>query len=362
MREWHCWHDFLKDRSVKIWGASNGGKLVLEKLTAKNVNVECFLDSDPCRWGNSFSNIKVCPPENICDGDILVIASMWQKDIFNTSLRGKDIFIVPYDDFQNDIYLFNHNFVLSNLDQIEDAYSIYKDKHSKEIFLSSVFFALSRDLANITYSTFEQYDHPMVSVSAGDCVIDGGAYNGDSAEAYLDRVDNDCVIHCFEPLIENTTTIATHLNQFIESKNVYVHQKSLGAKNAIVNLNIDRYSPQNNSVTTGAGDVSIQQVALDSFCCAESVIPNLIKFDLEGYDFKALRGAMRTIIRHRPKLQIAIYHRPDHFFSIPLYLASQLENYNFYLGNHGGGFWDTVLYGAPNESTKSDQCRQETSG
>jgi hypothetical protein len=74
---------------------------------------------------------------------------------------------------------------------------------------------------------------------------------------------------------------------------------------------------------------------------------DFLKMDIEGAELSALRGARQTLLRDRPRLAISLYHQVDDFVTIPLYLASLLPDYEFYLGHYTIHAEETVLYGRP---------------
>jgi hypothetical protein len=70
--------------------------------------------------------------------------------------------------------------------------------------------------------------------------------------------------------------------------------------------------------------------------------------DIEGAELAALKGAEAAIRKHRPKLAISVYHRPDDFQAIPRYLESLNLGYRYYLDHHTLYQNETVLFAAPN--------------
>jgi len=81
----------------------------------------------------------------------------------------------------------------------------------------------------------------------------------------------------------------------------------------------------------------------DNFRYPERI--DLIKLDIEGSELGALRGAEKSLRRWRPKLAISLYHRPEDFFAIPLWLKSLDCGYRFYLDHYSIHHEETVLYG-----------------
>jgi hypothetical protein len=56
---------------------------------------------------------------------------------------------------------------------------------------------------------------------------------------------------------------------------------------------------------------------------------DLIKLDVEGSELEALTGGLETIIKQKPHLAIAIYHKPNDHWEIPLFVNRQFPFYEF---------------------------------
>lgn len=66
--------------------------------------------------------------------------------------------------------------------------------------------------------------------------------------------------------------------------------------------------------------------------------------DIEGAEMDALRGMEKLMKRDRPKLAICVYHKPEDFWEIPLYIKSVVPEYTFILRHHSHDASETVLY------------------
>jgi hypothetical protein len=93
------------------------------------------------------------------------------------------------------------------------------------------------------------------------------------------------------------------------------------------------------------GGIRVGVVGIDEVVKEEPV--TFIKLNIEGAESEALAGARQTILKFRPKLAIAAYHRPDHLWSLAGILADMRCNYRFYLRQHDIGIVETVLYAIP---------------
>lgn len=53
--------------------------------------------------------------------------------------------------------------------------------------------------------------------------------------------------------------------------------------------------------------IETETITLDSFCKDNKILPNLIKIDVEGHEFKVLEGTIDLLRTHDPKLLIEIH-------------------------------------------------------
>jgi len=67
----------------------------------------------------------------------------------------------------------------------------------------------------------------------------------------------------------------------------------------------------------------------------------------EGWELKALYGSENHIIKDKPKLAIAVYHRASDFRMIKDYILSLGANYDIYLHHYTEGWSETVMYFVP---------------
>jgi hypothetical protein len=72
-----------------------------------------------------------------------------------------------------------------------------------------------------------------------------------------------------------------------------------------------------------------------------------VKLDIEGAEHSALEGMKQTLRRSRPRLALAIYHKPNDLWELPLYVHELLPDSKLYVRQHGFSGFDTVLYALP---------------
>jgi FkbM family methyltransferase len=198
----------------------------------------------------------------------------------------------------------------------------------------------------------EQYacpEHPEARVRPGDVVIDGGACWGDSALYFASRTGPTGRVVSFEltaanqKVFESNLALNPHLAPQIE-----IEARALWHKSEET-LTFDIHGP-GTSVTSGGGSQSVQTRAIDDLPGTLGIERvDFIKLDIEGAELQALRGAEAVLRRYRPRLAVAIYHRPDDWIEIPGFLRNLNLGYEFSLAHFTPHHWETVLFAWPGE-------------
>lgn len=154
---------------------------------------------------------------------------------------------------------------------------------------------LYRMIARNAYE--HRFDSEMMeAVRPGDIVWDVGANIGIFTEKFLKAVGEKGAVVAFEPSPKSHGIMAESFSSST-SKNLVLLQKALGASNGI----IDFWSTDN-SVTDGllykygAEKVVVELTTADSIVVENiKLMPNIIKIDVEGFEFDVLQG-MRSVI------------------------------------------------------------------
>ena len=81
--------------------------------------------------------------------------------------------------------------------------------------------------------------------------------------------------------------------------------------------------------TIGKGTDVITSVTVDAL--SKKAVPSYIKMDIEGAELDAIIGGAKTISEHKPKMQIAAYHRSEDLALIPQQVLALRPDYKIYL-------------------------------
>jgi FkbM family methyltransferase len=96
------------------------------------------------------------------------------------------------------------------------------------------------------------------------------------------------------------------------------------------------------------GHLTLRPTALDDLLDARGRDRvDFVKIDVEGAELDVLAGAVEMLERDRPRLAIAIYHRPDDLATIPAFLDDLGLGYGFHLQASTLCEIDCVLFAVP---------------
>jgi FkbM family methyltransferase len=163
--------------------------------------------------------------------------------------------------------------------------------------------------------------------------LDVGAYIGDATIMFLQYHPSG--IFSYEPVgnICKQLYKTMKINNLIGTDKVVIVKKGLGDKSDIMNIKIeDSCSSFLNTDATDAKTESVEISTIDIECKDRNV--GLIKMDIEGFEYFALKGGLNTIKRDKPVLLISLYHTGRDFFEIPPLLKKCVPEYNFRIIDH----------------------------
>lgn len=340
-----------------IFGAGGGGRYAKYYLEMKGKEVMYFCDNDPAKHGTLIDSVEVIPPGELLKHKAPVcIASDWSRDI---ARQLREIGIDEYYDMGlvADLYgagaeisdterwkaHYGRTPVVENLPALEEFYGLLADDASRATFLSIIKYRLTMDPMALDVATYEEYFHPGVAPAAGDVIIDGGAWTGDTAISFGEFLGRDCAIYSFEPEQRNYALLERNIKARGLADVVRPEMKGLWKSRCNMFLDTTIKDSMKYQVAS-EGEVKIELVALDEYLQEREIKIDLLKLDIEGAEKEAIEGAALVIGARGPKLQICIYHRPDDLWELPLMLKRINPGYEFYLGHHSQNLVDTILY------------------
>lgn len=263
------------------------------------------------------------------------------------------------DDYSRNLYLRILSRMLANefLDAniARSAFPIWSEEFSKQYESSRMTVSLpdlkhpndtaSRIIFPETFylPAYEYMD--ICTVKENETVFDIGAWIGDTAYVFSQRMRGTGRIYAFEPMPQNFEMLSENAEKI---PNLIINNIALGKENGVIKFSFGG----DNSGASRQNDNGTFEVKVTTVDCyvRENNIDRVdfIKADIEGAECDMLLGAADTIRKFHPKLAICIYHRgqADHY-KVPQVIQSIRQDYEFYVEAYQNGLNETVLFAVP---------------
>lgn len=225
----------------------------------------------------------------------------------------------------------------------------------------------------------EDESYRIVSSLAGrldPVVIDGGAHLGDMVENF-EALLPEAKFHCFEP---DPMLGEILVRKFKGNSKINVVHAALGdvAGKATFNINVSR--PTNSLLPTSESlqpdlkqlcelveQVEVEVVTIDDYCQANSIDRvDVIKLDLQGYDYLALKGATVMLEKVRVVLVEVLFkefYQGCHLF--PDVLGFMLDKgfelhtlCGLHYGHHDELLWSDAIFVRNHHATRFAKAQQ----
>jgi len=194
--------------------------------------------------------------------------------------------------------------------------------------------------------TYDQYNYKEY-LKKGDYVIDAGGCWGDTALLFADRVGKKGKVWTFEFFEDNIDVMIENFNHNKEvSQNITLINKPLYNKSGRI-LYTKKECADITALTSQKklNSVKYKTLSIDDFMYSNKIKKiDYIKMDIEGCELRTLQGAKETLIKYKPKLAIAAYHKKEDCYKISKFLNELNIGYKFYFASYTSNFTDTVIY------------------
>ncbi|MCX6907821.1 MAG: FkbM family methyltransferase [Verrucomicrobia bacterium] len=181
----------------------------------------------------------------------------------------------------------------------------------------------------------DQYFEDFLGFVSDEVFVDAGGFDGDTTEEFCRRCPTYRKVYLFEPSVSNIQKARARLRGM---RSIEFIERGLSDVVGTLSFNPEAGSA---SAVRESGVCQIPATTLDNQV-HEKV--SFIKMDLEGWELKALAGSRRHICEDRPKLAIAVYHEPSHFWRVFDFVMALRSDYKVHLRHYTEGWSETVMY------------------
>lgn len=306
-------------------------------------------------------------PLDDCEGDIkeisVIIAShFWKEILSNLDQKKCTIYLPhPYLNIGHHFQSIEYTEVRKRAEKIIEAFP--KQDAKMYMYLLSKRYIKKEDLQKRRFINDSEYEYSDYNIpvypeygtqyedyidwSKVHSIIEGGVYDGVTTLQLSSRLTSSGHIFAFEPEEEafKKSSEKCSIDRRIQIINAalsdscgngYLYMRTYGSCIVENTLNCKF-------------DQKIYIQSIDHFSSSIPYNIDYIKLDIEGNEYKALNGAIQTLVRCRPQLAISIYHTKYEFITIPEFLINNLKEYSFRIGHYSNSLLETILYAIPNE-------------
>lgn len=346
--------EFLKDKlstweyiknlnlPIMLYGMGNGADAITARLDLEGLEVSEYFASDDFVRGQSFHGKivkKFSDIEEKYDDFIIVIAFGTQlSDVMERikSIAHSHKVVAPTMPVYGE-NIFDKNFVTEHEDDILRVLELLEDDKSRAIYRDIISFQFTGKLEYLIgceSSKDEVYNH-ILNLGNNESYLDLGAYRGDTVDEFLKYTNGNYEhITALEPDPKSCKKLIEHCGNLHD----------FTAYNAAVwDTNCEIYFDKKGGRMSSVSKCGtlISGIAIDSLNSRFSYI----KMDVEGSERRAILGGVKTIRQFNPKLNIALYHRGEDIFELPLLIHNLQPSYKLFIRHHPYiPAWDTNLY------------------
>ena len=230
--------------------------------------------------------------------------------------------------------------IKNHIQDYEWLYKSLSDYRSKQILYGVLDYWYNSNFENLDKSyekNYHQYfDLDIIRCDENEIFVDIGAYIGDTILNFIDNYKSYKKVYAYEITKENIEKMESNLKEY---KNIYIVNKAISdeKKTSFLMPNIVNSSANK---AGEKGDILIENTTLDDDI-KEKI--TFIKMDIEGDEFKAIKGAQNHIKNDTPKLAIAVYHNHADLWKIPKTIHEINSNYKYYLRYFGNKYYPTEI-------------------
>ncbi len=349
--------DALSFDKYVLFGAGDSSDAVFRFLAAQGKQVIAYLDNDPGLHGRTRHGVGIHRPENVHsflnDEVAIVISCCFQNDIARQLTDELKVSRRRIFSYISGMYHrhYTPELLEQNKDKIERLMLSLEDDESRNYLMGLMQFRWTMDPSflrpNKKVAGHYSYTERIVGPKKGDMIIDCGAYDGDSARIFLDRLGGDCKIHAFEPFEPNFRKMKDWITAERLDGVIFPVMKAVGNSKEKKRIFFTR-NDQDLGATTRQQSVEgesleIEVDTLDNLFYGKEKV-GFIKMDVEGVETEALLGARKIIEKDAPAMAITAYHRAEDLWEIPILINGMHRGYKIFAGHHPRCFYEVEYY------------------
>ncbi len=316
-------------KPIVLYGTGDGADKIYKRLLKDDIKISGVFASDGFKKGKTAYGFTVTSygelKEKFNEMIILVCFGSHLDGVIENILRLEG---------ENELYLpdvpvtcgevFDLNFAKNHKAELEKVYDMLSDDKSKKVFENTVYFKLTGKSSYLREIESEREEVFTLLSLKSESFFDLGAFNGDTVEEFIKYCPDYKNIIALEPDLRNFKKLTVSTEKV---KDIMLINKAISDKTGVIN--ISKNKGRGNSIS--GKTVEIETTTLNEM--AKINMPTFIKMDVEGAELSAILGG-EEVLKNKPKLHLAAYHRSEDLFAIPLKIKALCPSYKIYMRKH----------------------------
>lgn len=349
--------EYLKSvsRPIVLYGMGDGAEKIAAVLESRGMRFADIMASDDFVRGQTFLNTRVkklSEIEELYGGNFVILVCFGTQipEVMDhiKQISEKHELYAPNVPVTGDT-VFDLEFANAHKSELQSVYKMLSDEQSRKVFENVIRYKLSGDLKylkDVETPSDEKFD--LLEIGTEETYVDLGAYDGDTLVEFLNETSMQFKkLYAMEPDSKSYRKLKRRLYMFgselLECYNCGAWSENTTAVFNMKNGRGSRRVSDDKHMRDPSRIHEVKMMTVDAMLRGNAA--SYIKFDVEGNEREALRGAAQTIAAFKPKLNIALYHRSEDMFDLPLLVAKLNKKYKFYMRHHPYiPDWDTNLY------------------
>ena len=247
-------------------------------------------------------------------------------------------------------------FALNNIEELINQSDCFADEYSKISYLNILIYKLTLNPFYLEdtavgrgriydYNTY-LFERTYLNISNEEVYIDAGAFTGDSIQIFLNSVKGEFKhIYSFEPNFKNNIEILKRIDRLQEfylkplKESFTIINKGIWSKDCVLEFLTTADHDLGGHIIKSGMDINhhnyqTTKIEVTSIDASTNQDATFIKYEVEGSELEGLIGSQKTLERNKPKLAVAVYHKPEDILTLPKYIKSLDMGYKIGFRQH----------------------------
>ena len=324
------------DKKIVMYGMGNGADKILAVCERYGIEVCDFFASDGFVRGHSFHSKQVLSysdtKQKYRANNMIVLlsfASSLPDVLANIRKIAAECELYAPDVPVCEDELFTLDFAREHEAELREVYDLFEDDASRRIYENVIAYKLTGKidyLFDAESDKDEVYNDLLRAEDIKD-YADLGAYNGDTVRELMRYAPRLREVTAFEPDRRSFCKLCEYCDTL--GNTLKINKVNAAAWCCDATLTFGDEGNRNSGLFARGKSIEVAATSLDKALDGKCV--DYVKYDVEGCEAKALVGSSQTILKHRPRLLVSVYHRSEDVFTLPLQIKALRPDYKFYL-------------------------------